>query len=263
VTDERAELELALELADLADALTLPAYERRAFTVESKADRTEVTEVDRATEAALVDRLATARPAHAVYGEEGGRRGGEQEWCWIVDPIDGTSGFTRGIPVWATLLALSHAARGPVVGVVSAPALRRRWWAADGLGAFVDGQPCRVSTVDSLAAAQVSVTINDGWRRAGRAEALAQLSADARRGRGFGDFWQHVLVAEGALDVAVDAIGVAPYDLAAPKVIVEQAGGTFTDRFGTATHESDSAISSNGLLHAEVLARLAEPPSSV
>jgi histidinol-phosphatase len=113
-----------------------------------------------------------------------------------------------------------------------------------------------VSAVDRLDAAQVSVTINDAWMRAGGAGALARLAADARRGRGFGDFWQHVLVAEGALDVAVDAIGVAPYDLAAPKIIVEEAGGTFTDRFGRVTHESDSAISSNGLLHAEVLARL-------
>ncbi len=254
--DLGAELELAIELADIADAITAPAFIGRDFTVATKADHSEVTEADRATEAAMVTRLAAARPDHAVLGEESGRHGPAAEWCWLIDPIDGTSGFTRGIPVWGTLIALVHAGRGPVVGVVSAPALGRRWWAAAGLGAFVDGTPCRVSTVAELAEAQVSVTINAGWADLEMAGALAAMAADARRGRGFGDFWQHVLVAEGALDVAIDAIGVQPYDLAAPKVIVEEAGGTFTDRLGVRTHTSDSAISSNGLLHEEVLARL-------
>jgi histidinol-phosphatase len=250
-----AELDFALALADVADAITLPGWRDRSFSVETKPDRSEVTAIDRDAEAAIVARIVDERSEHAVFGEEGGHVGGGREWCWIIDPIDGTSGFTRGLPVWGTLIAL---ARGDevVVGVVSAPALGHRWWAAEGMGAFVDGRPCRVSTVDRLDEAQVSVTINDAWVDAGGAEALARLSADARRGRGFGDFWQHVLVAEGALDVAVDAIGVAPYDLAAPRIIVEQAGGVFTDRFGRATHEHDSAISSNGLLHADVLARL-------
>ena len=127
-----ADLELALELADLADAITLPAFEPRRFDVERKADRTEVTEADRGTEAAIADRLAAARPDHALFGEEHGRSGEDSRWRWIVDPIDGTSDFVRGIPVWATLIALAHVEHGVVVGVVSAPALGRRWWAARG-----------------------------------------------------------------------------------------------------------------------------------
>jgi len=256
-TDLSDELALALQLADAADAITLPAFERRAFSVDLKPDRSEVTEVDRRTERAIVDQLLKVRPDHGVFGEETGRSGPDGEWCWVIDPIDGTSGFTRGIPVWGTLIALVHVDRGPVVGVVSAPALGRRWWGSADHGAFVDGRPCRVSTIGSIADAQVSVTINHGWARLGLAGALTALSADARRGRGFGDFWQHVLVAEGALDVAVDAVGVAHYDLAAPMVVVEEAGGTFTDRLGNRTHAADTAISSNGLLHADVIARLA------
>ena len=166
----------------------------------------------------------------------------------------------RGIPVWATLIALVHADDGVVVvGVVSAPALGRRWWASRGGGTFADGRRCRVSDVDTIAAAQVSVTLNAGWDDLGLTPALVGLARDARRARGFGDFWQHALVAEGALDVAVDAVGVAPYDIAAVRLLVEEAGGTFTDRHGVATHEHDTAISTNGHLHAEVLRRLTTP----
>ena len=112
-------------------------------------------------------------------------------------------------------------------------------------------------TVDTVADAQVSVTFSEGWDRLGLTPALVGLAHDARRSRGFGDFWQHALVAEGALDVAVDAVGVAPYDIAAVRLLVEEAGGTFTDRHGVATHDSDTAISTNGRLHPEVLRRLA------
>jgi histidinol-phosphatase len=255
--DVAAELELALELADAADAITLPPFESRDFSVDWKVNRTEVTPVDRAAEAAIAARLATARPDHRVLGEELGTSGPPgSPWQWVVDPIDGTSGYVRGIPVWATLIALAHAGHGIVMGVVSAPALRRRWWAARGDGTFADGRRCHVSTVDTIAEAQVSITLNSGWAALGMTEALVGLAQEARRGRGFGDFWQHALVAEGALDIAIDAVGVAPYDLAAVRCLVEEAGGRFTDRFGIVTHESDTAISTNGLLHDEVIRRL-------
>ena len=252
------ELELAIELADAADAITLPAFESRRFTLDWKADRTEVTEVDRGAEEAITERVSTARPDHRFVGEEHGVGGNpDSPWRWIVDPIDGTSGFARGIPVWATLLALEHATDGLVVAVVSAPALGRRWWASRGGGAYAAGQRCTVSTVETLAEAQVSITFNAGWDRLGRTPALVAMLGEARRARGFGDFWQHALVAEGALDLAVDAVGVAPYDIAAVRLLVEEAGGRFTDRHGEATHEHDTAISSNGLLHADVIRRLA------
>ena len=157
---------------------------------------------------------------------------------------------------WATLIALAHVEHGVAVAVASAPALGRRWWAVAGRGTFVDGRRCSVSTVDVFADAQVSVTFSDGWDELGLTGALTGLVQDARRARGFGDFWQHALVAEGAIDVAVDAVGVAPDDLAVVRLLVEEAGGTFTDRHGAVTHESDTAISSNGFLHAEVLRRL-------
>jgi histidinol-phosphatase len=206
-----------------------------------------------------VERLLAAYPDDGVSGEEHGLQGNAgSPWHWVIDPIDGTSGFVRGIPVWATLIALTHAGHGPLLGLVSAPALGRRWWGARGLGSFADGRRCRVSDVASLAEAQLCVTFSAGWDDVGRTAALVELLQSARRARGFGDFWQHCLVAEGAVDVAIDAVGVMPYDLAAVKVIVEEAGGRFTDRNGIVTHEHDSAISSNGLLHDLVIARLAD-----
>jgi histidinol-phosphatase len=256
--DLEPELALALELADLADAITLPAYERRSFSVDWKANRTEVTEADRGAEAAISARLGEVRAHHGRFGEEHGLAGdASSPWRWIIDPIDGTSNFVRGVPVWATLIALAHGDDGPVLGVVSAPAMRRRWWAAAGIGAFADGAPIRVSEVAAIGEAQVSVTFSPGWDEIGRTDQLVRLQRDAYRARGYGDFWQHMLVAEGAVDVAVDAIGVAPYDLAAPMVVVEQAGGRFTDRHGERTIDHDSAVSSNGLLHAQVIAALA------
>lgn len=252
-----AELQLAHELATLAEAETLQRYERRAFTVDHKADRSEVTEADRSAEQRISDHLASVRPRHALFGEEHGHTGDRTSpWRWVVDPIDGTSNFVRGIPVWATLVALTHAEHGVVVGVVSAPALGHRWWAARGLGAHADGVPIHVSDIADLAQAQVCVTFDHGWDELGLTDRLVELQQDAWRARGFGDFWQHMLVAEGAVEIAVDAIGLQPYDLAAVQVIVEEAGGTFTDRTGRRGYESSSAISSNGLLHDEVIRRL-------
>lgn len=256
----QGELELAEELADLADSITLPRYESRAFSVDWKANRTEVTEADRETELRIAEVLGRARPDHALLGEEHGERGNpDAEWRWVVDPVDGTSNFVRGIPVWASLIALVHRQYGPVVGVVSAPAMGRRWRAATGLGAFAGAQRLSVSPTESLAEAQVSVTFNSGWDELGLTHRLVELQQRAYRARGFGDFWQHMLVAEGALDAAVDAIGLSPYDLAAVQVVVEQAGGAFTDRLGERTYLHDSAVSSNSRLHQQVLGVLNGP----
>ncbi len=251
------ELDFALRLADVADGFTLPRFQHADFTLGWKDDRSEVTEADRGAESLLADLVLADRPTHGFLGEEHGLQGdGESPWRWIVDPIDGTSGFVRGIPVWATLIALIHADDGVVVAVVSAPALRRRWWAARGMGAFADGERCRVSDVADIADAQVSVTFNRGWEELGLTGVLVSIAQEARRARGFGDFWQHCLVAEGALDLAIDAVGVAPHDLAAVRLLVEEAGGSFTDRLGHHTHEQQSAISSNGVLHDRVIERL-------
>lgn len=254
------ELALALRLADHADAETLPRFEAADFTIGEKDDLSEVTGVDRSTEALLGELLTSARPDHGFFGEEYGLIGdADSPWRWIVDPIDGTSGFVRGIPVWATLIALTHVEEGALVGVVSAPALGRRWWAARGLGAFANGNRCSVSTVSSIEESQLCVTFSAGWDDLGLTPALVALLQRARRARGFGDFWQHCLVAEGAIDVAIDAVGVAAYDTAAVSVIVEEAGGSFTDRHGVRTFEHDTAVSSNGLLHDEVIAAIAAP----
>lgn len=253
--DLAAELAFALQLADAADATTLPRYDQRSFSLDWKANRTEVTEVDRETETVIADAVLLHRPAHGLYGEEHGVVGDvDSPWRWIVDPIDGTSNFVRGIPVWATLVALTHTDLGAVVGVVSAPAIGRRWWAAKGLGATAwtttgGERAMHVSSVAELTDAQVSITHAAGWDELGLTAEMVAIAGRAYRTRGFGDFWQHMLVAEGAIDMAIDAVGLMPYDLAAVMVVVEEAGGTFTDRHGVRTFQHDTAISSNGLLH--------------
>lgn len=252
--DLHGDLAIAIRAADVADRTSLPYYENRSFTLSRKADSSEVTEADRNTESVIVELIMDERPNHSIYGEEHGTHGSaDAEWTWVIDPIDGTSNFVRGVPVWATLIALVHRERGPVLGVVSAPAMGRRWWGGHDLGAFADGRPIRVSDVDVLRDAQVSVTFNKGWDEAGRTDHLVRLQQSAYRARGYGDFWQHMLVAEGAVDVAVDAIGLAPYDNAAVQAVVEAAGGTHTDRFGRRDYTSNSAISTNGRLLPAVL----------
>ena len=256
------DLALALDVADAADAFTLPQFHEADFAVDWKRNQTEVTEIDRRAETMIVERLIHERPGHGTFGEEHGSAGDrDAPWQWVIDPIDGTSGFVRGIPIWATLIALTHVERGAVLGVVSAPALGRRWWGGLGIGAamsvFGEERPIVVSTVDDLADAQVSITHSSGWNELGLTDRLIGLQQRARRSRGIGDFWQHMLVAEGAMDVAIDAVGVAPYDIAAVKPIVEAAGGSLTDRLGVHTHEHDTAISSNRLLHDEIITALA------
>lgn len=252
--DLHAELDLARRVADAADQITVPFYERRSFDVHWKDNRTEVTEADRQAESAISAMILAERADHGLFGEEHGLVGNTaSDWRWVIDPVDGTSNFVRGIPVWSTLIALTFRDE-PVVGVVSAPAMGRRWWAARHLGAFADGRRCQVSSVTEIGEAQVSVTFSPGWDDLGLTGELVQLQQHAYRARGFGDFWQHMLVAEGAIDLAIDAVGVAPYDLAAVMVVVEEAGGTFTDRHGQRTHLHDTAISSNGYLHHHIAA---------
>ena len=173
----------------------------------------------------------------------------------MIDPIDGTTNFVRGVPVWATLIALVRNGV-PELGVVSAPAMGFRWWATSGGGAFFNGTRIYASSTAAVSEAHVSTTPNAGWQAVGGIPKLVQLQTDALRARGFGDFWQHMLVAQGAIDVAVDVIGLQPYDNAAIYPIVQEAGGTITDRFGNADWQADSSVSSNGVLHAEVIARL-------
>ena len=257
MTDLAGELRLAFQLADAADAITVPYYEQRSFHLDWKENHTEVTEADRRAEEAISEIVLAERPDHGLFGEEHGLVGNDgSPYRWVIDPIDGTSNFVRGIPVWATLIALTVAGDGPVVGVVSCPAMGRRWWAAKGMGSFASNatggaRPCRVSTIADIADAQVTITASPGWDALGKNDGLIALQQRAHRTRGFGDFWQHMLVAEGAVDLAIDAIGVQPYDLAAPMIVVEEAGGRFTDRHGERTYEHDSCVTSNGLLHHE------------
>jgi len=245
------DLAFALELADLADSLSLPRFRAADLVVETKPDMSPVTEVDRSVEQALRDRIARDRPADGVVGEEFGADGSE-EARWIIDPIDGTKNYVRGIPVWGTLIAIER--DGAIVAaVVSAPALsRRRWWAVRGEGAFADDNPIRVSEVSELDDAQLLFGGLKAWKRTGFLDRLVDLGLRCWRGRGFGDFWMHMLVAEGAADIAVEP-EVSLWDLAAVSLIVEEAGGRFTDLSGRATPSGGSALSTNGLLHEEVL----------
>lgn len=249
-------LQVALHASDAADAISLSGFTSRSFGVTRKSDNSEVTDIDRATEQAIVASLNSARPDYGIYGEEFGTSGpANAEATWVIDPIDGTTNFVRGVPVWATLIALVRNGV-PELGVVSAPAMGFRWWATTGGGAFFNGTRIYASSTAAVSEAHVSTTPNAGWQAVGGIPKLVQLQTDALRARGFGDFWQHMLVAQGAIDVAVDVIGLQPYDNAAIYPIVQEAGGTITDRFGNADWRADSSVSSNGVLHAEVIARL-------
>ena len=248
-------LDLALRLADAADALTLPRFHDRSFAVATKNDQSVVTEVDRDTEATLVAMINAERPHHGWYGEEHGAES-IGDWQWVIDPIDGTSNFVRGVPVFATLIALVHSEMGPVLGVVSAPALGARWWAVNDDRAWLNGSPIRVSDTSVIYDAHLSATPNSEWNRRGKSQGIARLTQTVARVRGFGDFWQHMLVAQGSIDIAVDAIGLGPYDVAALLPIVRAAGGAATSLDGSTDWRIDHLITSNGTLHAEVLALL-------
>lgn len=252
-----ADLELALHLADTADARTTARFRAQDLDVTSKPDRTPVTDADLAVEDAVRAVLAEQRPGDEVAGEE---RGGDASGprAWVLDPIDGTKNFLRGVPAWATLIALVEHGT-PVVGVISAPALGRRWWAAVGQGAWASGgagpERIAVSGVRELADAYVSTTHLGTWVEHHSRESYLRLVDACWENRAFGDFWQHCLVAEGAIDLAAEPI-VNPWDVAAAQVLVQEAGGTFTDLDGTADHRSGTVLTSNGHLHADALALL-------
>jgi len=256
--DLAADLALAHDLADLADLLTLQRFRAADLQVDRKPDLTPVSDADVAVERAVRAALTARRPGDAVLGEEhGGSGSGSRQW--VIDPVDGTKNFVRGVPVWATLIALRVAGRVDV-GVASAPALGRRWWAARGLGAYAgasvtDATRLQVSAVGALADASLSYSSLTGWEDQDRLPGLLDLTRQVWRTRAYGDFWSHVLVAEGAVDVSCEP-AVSLWDVAALQIIVEEAGGRFSDLSGTDRPDGGSVVCSNGRLHDDVLARL-------
>jgi len=255
------DLRFAHVLADAADDITMRRFRAVDLSVQSKPDLTPVTDADLAAEESLRGVLRRARPRDAMLGEEYGRSGMSPR-CWIIDPIDGTQNFVRGVPVWATLIGLM--AEGEVtVGVVSAPAIGRRWWAAQDGGAWTGrsltkATACRVSTVTRLEDASMSYSDLATWEQSGRLDAFFGLTRSVWRTRAYGDFWSHTLVAEGAVDISAEAV-VSLWDLAALQVIVQEAGGAFSDLTGKATPDGGSVLCTNGQLHNEVLGMLALP----
>jgi histidinol-phosphatase len=252
------DLALALELADIADEISLARFRAIDLHVESKPDRSPVTDADRSVELAIKKLLADKAPNDALIGEEFGNTGAASR-TWIIDPIDGTANYLRGVPVWATLIALAVDGK-PVVSVVSAPAMGRRWWAAPETGAFtsdIDGttRSIKVSAISDLEHASLSYNNLQLWDQAGMLPQLTQLSRKIWRTRAYGDFWSYMLLAEGAVDIVAEH-DLKIYDIAALVPIVEQAGGKFTAIDGPLTTETSSVLASNGKLHAVVTAEL-------
>lgn len=266
-----ADIALAHRLADAADAVSAARFGALDLRVDTKPDLTPVSDADTAVEQEIRALLAAERPDDGLLGEEYGEQpaagpGGRR---WVVDPIDGTKNFIRGVPVWATLIALLEEDR-PVAGLVSAPALGRRWWAALGEGAYAgpdqaSGAPIQVSAVADLADASFCYSSLDGWEESGRLPAVLQVMRDAWRSRAYGDFYGYMLLAEGALDIMVEP-ELSLWDIAALVPIVTEAGGTFTDLAGQPAPADTgsggiSAIATNGPLHTGVLARLGRAPA--
>lgn len=253
----KEDLGLALELADIADTVTAASFRDRDLVIESKPDMTLVSAADRGAEETLRNHLANVRPNDGVLGEEFGETTGTSGLRWVLDPIDGTHNYVRGIPVWASLIAVERDGAA-LAAVVSAPALRRRWYAARGQGAFVSRDdlggdepavdPIHVSGVQKLEDAHLS----SGWERMLANAQYQALSRQCWRTRGFGDFWSLVLVAEGAVDIAVEP-GYY-WDLVAPNLIVEEAGGRVTSMDGGPSIPAEHAVATNGHLHDAVLA---------
>ena len=257
-SDYAAELELAQRLADIADAITMQRFRASDLVVDAKPDLTPVSDADTAVERAIREVLASERADDAVSGEEFGSAGSAAR-RWVLDPIDGTKNFVRNVPVWATLIALLDG-RDAVVGVVSAPALGRRWWAARDLGAWGtdgDAAPRRinVSQVSSLADASLSYSSISGWNELGVRDEFVALTDRVWRTRAYGDFWSYMLVAEGAVDLAAEP-ELSLWDMAALAPIVTEAGGRFTGLDGVPGVQQGNAAASNGLLHDDFLAAL-------
>ena len=254
------DLALALELADRADGITLNRFQSADLQIESKPDMTPVSDADVACEEMLREQLGGARHNDAILGEE---MGGTPQFSgrqWVIDPIDGTKNYVRGVPAWATLIALLVDGE-PVVGVVSAPALGRRWYAAKDHGAFrrvfdAEPDPLSVSAVADLADASMSFSSLEGWRERGQLDNFLALSEQTWRLRGFGDFWSYCLVAEGAVDIAAEP-EVSLWDLAALDIIVREAGGVVTSLDDAKGPHDGSAVATNGHLHEAVLGLLA------
>lgn len=287
------DLTLALSLADAADAITMARFEANDLSVESKPDLTPVSDADTAVEKELRELIAAHHPEDALLGEE---FGGDVTFAgrqWVIDPIDGTKNFVRGVPVWATLISLLVDGK-PVVGVVSAPALGRRWWAAEGSGAWrlfntpasaatggtggsdstgdtsgtsgagnangvvpsVGARRLEVSKVAQVADSSIAISSLSGWADCGKREQLINLTDSAWRLRGYGDFWSYMLVAEGAVDIAAEP-EVSLWDLAALAPIITEAGGRFTSLDGQDGPHGGSAVATNGLLHEATLRALA------
>ena len=256
------DLSLAHVLADTADAISAARFRALDLHVEAKPDLTPVSDADTAVEKALRATLARTRPRDGVLGEEFGiteAAAGPGTRQWVIDPIDGTKNFVRGVPIWATLVALMEGDE-PVVGLVSAPALGRRWWAAKGHGAYAGRHtaaavPISVSGVKRLADASFCYSDLTGWEQNGRLGAMLDLMRSTWRNRAYGDFYGYMLVAEGAVDAMVEP-ELSLWDVAALVPIVTEAGGTFTDLSGQTGPAGGSAVASNGNLHSDLLARL-------
>ena len=252
----REDLSLALELADIADAISLDRFRAQDLHVETKPDASPVTDADRSVEQALKARLFEARPDDALIGEEFGNTEGAASGpkrTWIIDPIDGTANFMRGVPVWASLIALAIDGK-VVLSVVSAPALGRRWWAAPEIGSWtrdVDGSEriLKVSAIGDLAHASLSYNNLQLWDQAGMLPKLTELSRKIWRTRAYGDFWSYMLLAEGSVDIVAEH-DLKIYDIAALVPIVEQAGGSFSALDGELTAETSSVLATNSHLHA-------------
>ena len=253
VVTHRRELRTALEAADAADAVTMPRFRAADLAVEVKADSTPVSEADRAAEQAIRGVIGRDFPNDGILGEEYGEDTGSGR-RWIIDPIDATVNYVRGVPVWGTLIAL-EADGEVVVGVVSSPALGYRWWAARGDGAWRNAERITVSSIDRVEQAHMSFNALKACFSAGIGEQVMGLIHRCERVRGFGDFWSFMLLAEGSVDLVVEPIA-ALWDLAPLQVIVEEAGGTMTDLTGRRTIDTGNAVATNGRLHEEALAAL-------
>ncbi|MFC4061432.1 histidinol-phosphatase [Planomonospora corallina] len=262
MTGYNDDLRLAHVMADAADDLSLRRFKAVDLRVETKPDLTPVSDADRAVEEAIRNTLRRARPRDAIVGEEFGTTG-HGDRSWIIDPIDGTKNYVRGVPVWATLIALMEHGR-VVVGLVSAPALGRRWWAARDGGAWTGrsltkATRCRVSSVTRLEDASFSYSSLGGWEEAGKLGDFLDLTRSVWRTRAYGDFWSHMMVAEGTVDLSAEP-ELSPWDIAALTVIVEEAGGIWTDLSGVPGLDGGSLVCTNGALHGEVLKRLGGGP---
>ncbi|MGB7447963.1 MAG: inositol monophosphatase family protein [Ornithinimicrobium sp.] len=249
------DLRLAHVLADTVERYTMQMFRSADLEVTAKDDGSLVTQADRLTEEAIRSQLARTRPRDVIQGEELPTTGhGDRRW--IIDPIDGTSNYIRGVPIWASLIALVVQGE-PVLGLVAAPALQRRWWAATGSGAWTgrslsQARQISVSDTSRMEHASLSHAALDKWWRHEQRSGFLDLARTCWRTRGYGDFWSHCLVAEGAVDIGLDPC-LAVHDMAALAPIVTEAGGRFSDLGGVDGPFGDGALSSNSLLHEAAL----------